>query len=99
MPSAVQQKTVTLDEMLAELKREHAIRANVYPKWAKSGKKKAEDLEEHQARLGAAIKALIELGQFGRITQAEFDGSGMPIRVLVRHVDGEVWYQRQNETE
>jgi hypothetical protein len=55
---------------IAELRRELALRANVYPKWSTTPKKKAE-LERSMARLQAAHDLLVKLGEQAAIVGNE----------------------------
>lgn len=52
---------ISLEDQIAELKREYAIRQRVYPKWVKSGRMTAQEASSHQARLAAAIGTLAGL--------------------------------------
>lgn len=51
----------TLTEQIAELKREVAIRENVYPRWVQSGKLKQADADKQIGRMKAALHTLIAL--------------------------------------
>lgn len=49
---------VTLDEQLAELGRELALRRNVYPMFVAKGRMEQSEADLHMMRLEAAIKTL-----------------------------------------
>ena len=48
----------TLTEQIAELKREIALRKNVYPKWVASGRMKQAEADRALARMSAACSTL-----------------------------------------
>ncbi len=82
-------------EQISEVERELAIRKNVYPKWIKSGRLAKPTAERCMARLTAALASLRTLGQFGKVVQAEYDGSGPAVRVQVSQNDVATWYSRE----
>lgn len=54
-------KSFTLDEQIAELKRELGVRERVYPKWIEMGRITKEKAEENKGKLQAAIKTMTGL--------------------------------------
>lgn len=52
---------VSLDAQIAELKRERAMRAQVYPRWINSGSLKPSTALRRQHALDAAIESLEQL--------------------------------------
>ena len=83
----------SLDEQIAEVRRELALRKNVYPKMIKRGTIKEDKARVCYSRMQSVEKTLATLGQFGRIHLAEFDGSGMPLRVAVQFDNMTKWYR------
>lgn len=51
--------TVTLDQQIAEIKREIAIRKNVYPKWVSAGKMRQAEADHAIAALTAALHTVM----------------------------------------
>lgn len=51
----------TLDQQIASLKREIAMRKNVYPKWVTLGKMRASESEHEIGAMTAALHTLINL--------------------------------------
>ncbi len=51
--------SATLTEQIAELKRELALRKNVYPSFVKSGRMKQVDADRQTERLTAALHTLM----------------------------------------
>ena len=83
----------SLDEQIAEVRRELALRKNVYPKMIKRGTIKKDKARVCYSRMQSVEKTLVTLSQFGRITLAEFDGSGPPQRIRVEHVGRLAWFK------
>lgn len=50
--------TIPLADQIAELRREYALRRNVYPAFVARSRMTQEEADQHQARLDAAIKTL-----------------------------------------
>jgi len=50
---------MTIEEVIAKLKRESSLRNNVYPKFVASGKMSEEDSVRRKDRLNMAIKILL----------------------------------------
>jgi hypothetical protein len=46
---------MTLDQQIAELKREIALRKNVYPKWVAAGKMRQAEMDHHMGAMTAAL--------------------------------------------
>lgn len=86
-------------EQISEVERELAIRKNVYPKWIKSGRLASKTAERAVARLTAALASLRTLGQFGKVVQAEYDGSGPAVKIQVSQNDVATWYAKMDETD
>ncbi len=82
----------SLDEQIAEVRRELAVRKNIYPKMVKRGTIKQDKAEICYSRLRSVDKTLNDLGQFGRVILAEFDGSGPPLRVKIEREGKSYWY-------
>jgi hypothetical protein len=55
--------TVTREESLCELRREAALRKNVYRRWVERGTMTEEDSRLHMARLMAAVVLLQDGGE------------------------------------
>ena len=89
----------SLDEQIAEIRRELALRKNVYPKMIARGTIKQDKAEICVSRLRSVEKTLLELGQYGRILTAEFDGGGPPVRVKVEREGKSYWYGKENDAE
>ena len=86
-------------EQVSEVERELAIRKNVYPKWIQSGRLAKPTAERCTARLTAALASLRTLAQFGKVVQAEFDGSGPAVKIQVNQNDVSTWYARMEEAD
>lgn len=86
-------------EQISEVERELAIRKNVYPKWIKTGRLASKTAERCMVRLTAALASLRTLGQFGKVVQAEYDGSGPAVKIQVSQNDVSTWYAKMEEAE
>ena len=89
----------SLDEQIAEVRRELALRKNVYPRMIKRGTIKRDKAEICVSRLNSVEKTLGELGQYGRVVVAEFDGTGPPFRVKIEREGKSYWYGREDDGE
>ena len=87
--------TWPLDDQIAELKRELAIRKSVYPKWIKNARMTRDNAAVYWGRMRSALHTLIALDQFGRIVESEFTGEGPPSRVKVEFDGKSAWYGRE----
>lgn len=56
----------TLDQQIASLKREIAMRKNVYPKWVTAGKMRAGEAEHEIGAMTAALHTLLNLKDGGK---------------------------------
>jgi hypothetical protein len=55
---ALPDELVSLEEQIAEVKRELALRENAYPRWVASGKMRSSDAERSYRALRAVLKTL-----------------------------------------
>lgn len=58
---------VTTADMVACIKRELAMRENVYPKWVRSGRMKASDADREVRRMRGVLKRLLISQQIERL--------------------------------
>lgn len=89
----------SLDEQIAEVRRELALRKNIYPKMIARGTIKPDKAGICVSRLRSVEKTLLELGQYGRVVTAEFDGKGPPFRVKVEREGRSYWYGKEDDGE
>lgn len=84
-----------IENAVAELKREIALRERVYPKWIEAKKLKPEQAERQIARLKTAWTLLEMIGTNGRVHTAKFEpGASKPDAVKVIFPDGlELWFE------
>jgi hypothetical protein len=64
-PPESQPVTITIDEQIAEVKREIALRVNVYEARIAAGKMKQDDARLHMERMHAVLDTLVRVKQEG----------------------------------
>lgn len=63
---------ITIEDMLAEVKRESALRQNVYRRWVERGTMTPQDAATHLARIDALVETISDLIHYAPGMPAHF---------------------------